>query len=282
MPPVSELLLMNFAAHCHQQLKLRYSTIKLYLCGIRHFFLSSAVECPLYTQNSNFARLQLVMNGIKRMDGRPKLARYPVTFPVLHALCTRLRKGVFNIKLDRMMETACVVAFFGFLRCGEFTCMNSFDPTTNLCVSDITRADDHTILSLKTSKTDPFRKGVHIRLFCTSKSVCPKCILDKYISTRYREGATSTDALFVATNGQPLTRNVFIGMLRQVLSLCGFESHLFNGHSFRIGAATSAASKHIEDHLIKTMGRWSSDSYCRYIRTSKEVLHSAQKCLSDL
>jgi hypothetical protein len=34
-------------------------------------------------------------------------------------------------------ETVCTVAFFGFLRCGEFTIKSSFEPSTNLCVSDL-------------------------------------------------------------------------------------------------------------------------------------------------
>lgn len=64
MPPVSEQLLIQFAAHCHQQLKLHYSTIKLYLCGVRYFFLSSTTTCPVYSGSANLARLQLVLNGI--------------------------------------------------------------------------------------------------------------------------------------------------------------------------------------------------------------------------
>jgi hypothetical protein len=34
-------------------------------------------------------------------------------------------------------------------------------------------------------------------------------------------------------------------------------------YTFQIGAATTAGSVHV-DHLIKILGRWSSDAYCRY------------------
>jgi hypothetical protein len=61
--------------------------------------------------------------------------------------------------------------------------------------------------------------------------------------------------------------------------MCGYNSTLYNGHSFRIGASTSAWSVNIQDHLIKTLGRWPTDSYCRYIRTSKETIQKAQKAL---
>ena len=44
------------------------------------------------------------------------------------------------------------------------------------------------------------------------------------------------------------------------------------GHSFRIGAATTAAEKGVEDSLIKTLGRWESNAYQTYIRVPREVL----------
>jgi hypothetical protein len=35
------------------------------------------------------------------------------------------------------LKDQCTVAFFGFFRCGEFTILQNFDPTTNLCVADV-------------------------------------------------------------------------------------------------------------------------------------------------
>lgn len=54
---------------------------------------------------------------------------------------------------------------------------------------------------------------------------------------------------------------------------------MYNGHSFRIGAATTAASVHMEDHIIKVLGRWSSDACFRYIRTPASVLRDTQRSL---
>jgi hypothetical protein len=39
MPPLSEDSLIHYATHCHKHLNLKYSTIKLYICGIRYKFL---------------------------------------------------------------------------------------------------------------------------------------------------------------------------------------------------------------------------------------------------
>ena len=71
---------------------------------------------------------------------------------------------------------------------------------------------------------------------------------------------------FIDTHGQPLTRSRLSSFVQSVLQGAGIPGQ-FSGHSFRIGAATTATQCSIPDHLIKTMGRWSSDAYQLYVRT---------------
>lgn len=286
LPPVSEQLLIKFSTYCHQSLNLKYSTIKLYLCGIRFHYLSTTSSNPFdyVYYGSNLLRLQLLLKGIKRADSKPQRIRHPITSSILIKICERLHKRIFHNFLDLMMETVCTVAFFGFLRCSEFTCKTTFDPSCNLCIGDLRPMPDHIILNLQQSKTDPFRQGVKIKLFCTGATVCPKCILDKYLTVRtcasnFRNTGR-TDPLFVLQTGLPLNRKTFLQLFQDTLSAAGIQQEHYTGHSFRIGAATSAAASKIEDHLIKTMGRWTSDSYCRYIQTPSSTLHSAQITLA--
>jgi len=281
LPPISEQWLIYYVTHCHKILRSRLSTIKLYICGVRFQYISAGLPSPFDIHTNNLVRLQMVLKGIKRVESTHSSVRYPITFSVLSAMCTKLRQGFFNANIDIMMETVCTVAFFGFLRCGEFTCFNchSFDPDVNLCVGDVGFEQDHAVLTLKRSKTDPFRHGVAIKLFCNSSSVCPSCSLRRYVRHRFQCSAVPSDALFIMDNSQPLTRQIFIMFMRRILQACGFRHELYHGHSFRIGAATTAAACGVADHLIKTLGRWSSDSYCRYIRTAQSTLHQAQQAL---
>ena len=55
----------------------------------------------------------------------------------------------------------------------------------------------------------------------------------------------------------------------------------YSGHSFRIGAVTMAASKGIEDSLIKILGRWESSAYQRYVKIPRERLAAVSQSLAS-
>ena len=283
LPPISEDILIFFIAHCFQLLKLQYSTIKLYLCGIRYKYLQSSFRDPLETENGTpLPRLAYILNSVKKQQKPTNNNRLPITFEILEKIILCLRQGVFNPFLDLMLETVCTIGFYGFMRCGEFTVLKAinFDPSVNLCLGDILFQKDVAVLKLKQSKTDPFRKGINIQLHQVQNHICPYKILIKYLKVRENVGLRlATDPLFISNNCQALERQYFINCLKHILGLCGFNPDHYNGHSLRIGAATSAGKAHIEDHLIKVLGRWSSDSYCRYIRVSTSVIKHAQNLL---
>ena len=104
-----------------------------------------------------------------RLHGPAVNRRLPIIFDILMKLCTGLRNSAFSPFMNLMLEAAFCLAFFNFLRCGEFTCNHNFDTHVNLTVDDVTVQNDLSRLSLtlKASKTDPFRKGVTIQMFPT-------------------------------------------------------------------------------------------------------------------
>jgi hypothetical protein len=197
----------------------------------------------------------------------------------LYDLCARLQSGVFNEHTDDILMCAFQLAFFGFLRCAEFTVRNSSGSSSPLvCIQDIKFHDKPAsyIFYLKSSKTDPFGKGTSITIF-SNKVLCPVLSMRKFILQRRNQGAYGASPLFLDYDHSVLTREKFVTYLRHLLSLTGLQESEFTAHSFRVGAATTAGSVGVEDHLIQTMGRWSSDCCTRHIRPSHISLNKAQQ-----
>ena len=143
-----------------------------------------------------------------------------------------------------MLWAACCVGFFGFLRFGEFTApeKEEFVSGMHLSFKDIA-VDNETdakviSVSIKHSKTDPFRQGVRIFLGRTDAVQCPVAALLAYLTRR----GSGDGPLFRFENGQPLTRSRLVMKVRKALQEAGLQPDKYTGHSFRIGAATTAAA----------------------------------------
>ena len=82
----------------------------------------------------------------------------------------------------------------------------------------------------------------------------------------------ATAPLFLMPDGHALSRSSFVKRLRLLLPILGVDAALYSPHSFRIGAASTAARANIPVYLIKILGRWSSSAYRRYLRHLRHSL----------
>jgi len=85
--------------------------------------------------------------------------------------------------------------------------------------------------------------------------------------------------LFKYDDGGALTRERFVAAIRDALKAGGIDASLYAGHSFQIGAATTAAKVGMQDSLIRTLGQWDSSAYVLYIRTPRSTLQKVAKTL---
>ena len=204
------------------------------------------------------------------------LTRLPITGHILARVCSLLTKGVFGPYMDLLLQAACSLAFFAFLRCGKFTSPSSkFDHTKGLSFSDFTftyegQIATKLILNLKSSKTDPFRKGCTIVLFPTGAQLCPVRNMLNFMKVRAPFVLDPSEPLFMTNDRVPLTRGMFVDSIRQLLCRLGLNPSHYAGHSLRIGAATSAAESNIPDHLIKTI--WAAG--LATVTSDTSVLHN--------
>ena len=79
-------------------------------------------------------------------------------------------------------------------------------------------------------------------------------------------------------DGRPLSRVDLVATV-QAVAADGLDVSRFNGHSFQIGAATTAAQVGIPDSVIQSLGRWKSSAFMTYVRTSPQQLTAISRRL---
>ena len=91
---------------------------------------------------------------------------------------------------------------------------------------------------------------------------CPMQLLLDYLALR----GNQQGALFLTQVRTPVTRDAFALQLSEAIRFCGLDPARYKGHSFRIGAASYAAEQGMSDSQIRTLGRWKSNAFHKYIR----------------
>ena len=110
----------------------------------------------------------------------------------------------------------------------------------------------------------------------TDNLLCPVAAVAAYLAVR----GNTPGPLFMLANGKPLSREMLVMRVRAALLPSGIDTSAYSGHSFRIGAATTASAVGLEDSLIRTLGRWRSSAYLLYVRIPREKLAVVSSQLS--
>ena len=263
---------MLFRFCCHLADTLHYSSIKVYLSAITSLHIQEGHPSPLV----GCLRLQRVLRGIKRHQGSNRRQRQPITIELMHIIFQSLNFSDYN---HTMLWAAAVSGFLV-----SYVLMSSLStppsiPDIHLAVSDV-QADSlvnpsNFRIHIKCSKTDPFHQGCHIYIGAGKRDLCPVRALTQYLHFR----GSTLDPLVLLSDGTPLHRQWLTSNIQSIFFAAGVPG-CYTGHSFRIGAATSAASRGLPDHLIKTLGRWSSDEYQIYIHTPVSTIVGVASLLS--
>ena len=261
-----------------------YSSIKGQLAA-KNFF-SEVHGFNTTTTFTSFHRLYLTLRGIRRTQGNKhkKQKRLPITPDLLKIIQYNLHNSSLVYEDKLMLWAAMLTAFFGFLRISEYTATNKtlFDPELTLCYRDVKMLKylqpkgvsrngvTNVELNIKSSKTDPFRMGISVRLAANDSMLCPVQALIEYMAFHpKRQGP-----LFMFQNKKFLTRRDINNALKSYLNVNNVSSH-----SFRIGAATTAASAGYPKWLIQNLGRWTSDCFRTYIRITNSTIAKVCKSL---
>ena len=286
---MTEHLLCCFAAYLAEQ-GLAPQTGSSYLAAVRSMQIPLGLPDP--RDSSSLPILKRVQAGIRRArlnKANPPQVRLPITANILDKIRSAVDQSSNPHKV-LLWAIACM-AFFGFFRLGELlldtpgafvpsASLAAFVPSASLAWGDVA-VDCQTTptkvkIHLKKSKCDQFGVGADIILGRTLKPLCPVAAVVSYMVER----GSKPGPFFMDAKGKAVSKAWFVGEMRGILQSLGLPQHQYAGHSFRIGAATTAALAGVEDSTIQTLGRWHSAAFLQYIRMPKERLAAVASTLA--
>jgi integrase len=237
-----------------------YSTARTYLAGIAAKHKLNGWRDP----TESFL-VQKVMQGFAKGNSA-RDTRLPITLPRLQQLIPITEAICSNMYECQLFRAAFTLAFFGFFRVSELVGqgLSNKGGRKGLQVSDVWINSDM-VINLSGSKTDQLEKGtqIHIQRIANMPEVCPVRAMTDYLGAR---GKGEDETLFIHIGGLPLTRYQFQAVLKKAARVLGWDLSRFSSHSFRIGAATTAAANGVSNSTIMAKGRWSSNAVTKYVR----------------
>jgi hypothetical protein len=187
----------------------------------------------------------------------PKVA---ITMDDLLAIRQQLDTRYFEHARD---WCACLIAFFGLLRISEYM-------DAGLRVQHVRPQAASLEITVLYSKT--CRSPAQVSISARADQLCPLRAFLHYRDFLARLGlvAGPNSALFVfrfdTQQHSPMTGQQFIQLVRCHLAAAFPDRDVsgYAGHSFRRGGASALILAGVHADLVKSHGRWSSDTYLRY------------------
>ena len=205
--------------------------------------------------------LQALSRSRKTQDSR--LPILPSTLYRLTSVVEDITHGEYSI---RLFKAAFLIMFFAFLRVGEIAVSNYAEAGKVLQFHNVTffgKSNHITSVTLKlTSFKHDKAKPITIKVHSRPGPFCPVKHLYSFAVVR----GEAQGPFFITKRGLPLTTYNFSKVFKQAILRLGLDADLFKPHSFRIGAATYCAQQGIPEHVIMSLGRWSSQAFKKYIR----------------
>jgi len=213
MLPASQHVVLEWVAWLSSIKQLHPKTIKSYITHLWSAHVDT--NLPFFPCESPF--LKHIIQGIKQYMGEREChPKMPITCNVLKRLLEATTHSSLASHLN--FEAATTSAFSGFLRC-KFTLQpaKAFDPSVHITRSCIKfmpsfHAPSYAILTIPSSKMDPFRKGMAITI--SSAPGAHTCTVAALKSLFAYCKQLPESPLFSKDNSSPLSRGNFISQVR--------------------------------------------------------------------
>ncbi|XP_075037430.1 uncharacterized protein LOC142098485 [Mixophyes fleayi] len=212
-----------------------------------------------------------LINKALRGWGRVRPSHADTRLPITSNILEDLIGNVGSVTLDSyeklLFSLAFSMAYFGAFRISELVARSRGHQESGLRVEHVSLGEGILACKIVKSKTDQSGRGSWVQL--TSQQpclICPVRLASLFMSKR-----PHANLFLCHANGIPLTKYQFATILKRTLQSINLNSTLYGTHSFRIGAATSAALAGSSSEAIKALGRWKSAAFKSYVRIDKVV-----------
>lgn len=258
--PASPVLILAFIAACSGL----YSgkTLENYFYAVRAWHL-------LHGQPwlANHDQCTLVLTGGKHLapesSKRPK--RAPFTVDILTAVRSKLD---LSTPLHAAVYACLTTSFYTIARIGEFTIpsLHSFDPQIHVKVSDLcfdTDCHGFRVAIFHLPRTKTSLVGEDVYWAAQSGPSDPQVALSNHLMVNHPPASAALFSWRHRSGIRPLTRGEFTKSIQTACDKLQMGS--LKAHGLRIGGTLEYLLRGVPFENVKSMGRWSSDTFVIYL-----------------
>ncbi len=272
--PASTLTLQLYVQFLSRSFK-SVDSIRNYVSGVRtmHQILGFSLD------KVNQFILNLTFKGVSRKPCHQVKQALPISPELLLKMYAVLDNSDIN---SSVFWCLFVFAFFLLARKSNLvpTTLQDLKEPKFLLRGDVLIEQHKLLVKMKWTKTIQFGQRVLSSPLVRVKSspLCPVASFKDMIS---KIPAGPGSPLFVLKSGKPVTYNMYLKKLREILSKCDVDPNSYSTHSFRRGFASFAFRLNVSADKIQLLGDWSSDAYKKYLHMSLEDKVDIAKFISE-
>ena len=265
--PADPLLMLTFISSCAGA----YSgkTLANYFYAVRAWHTLHGASWQM-----NAAEMKAALDGaaILAPPSSRRAKRSPMTLDIISSLLTKFD---LTKPLDAAVFACLTTTFFSAARLGEFTLpsLKAFDPDQHVKPADMRQDQDrhgHQVTVFKLPRTKCSISGEEVFWAAQEGAFDPKTA----ISTHFTVNNPPPDQPLFSwrhPNGlRPLTRNEFLKRINLAASELGIDS--LKGHGIHIGATLEYLLRGVPFDVVKSIGRWSGNSFILYLRQHAVII----------
>jgi len=258
-------------------------TIANYIQGVRAWH--RIYDIPW---NIDDLHIHTMLKGARKST--PEALKLPKRLPLLVDDIVAIRAHLnLTQPLDAAVFACLTTTFFTAARLGEFTVKNlsSFDAETHIKLADVQHnvkdrsGNKVTTFHIPQTKIVPKEKGGETVFWAQQDGPAdPRAALANHLEVNQPPQVAHLFAYRHNTTYRPLTKAIFLARLKKALR--DADRPIKHGHSIRIGATLEYLLRGVPFEAMKSIGRWSSDSFSRYLRKHAQILAPYVQAHPDL